>query len=60
MITIKILATIGIIGILAVLQLAENKALGIETRKEIGLFGWAKAGFIIYLIWFWVDNFLVA
>lgn len=60
MITIKILATIGIIGIIAVLQLAENKALGIETRKETSLFGWVKFGFFVYLIWFWVDNFLVA
>lgn len=55
MITIKILATIGIIAIIAALQFAENKALGIETRGKTGPLRWANFGFIVYLIWFWVD-----
>lgn len=55
MLMLKILAVIGIVAIIALLQYAENVALGIESRKESSLFGWVKFGFFIYLIWFWVD-----
>ena len=56
MIAVKILVCIGIIACISLLQIAENKALGLELRREATPVAFLKFGFLVFLIWKWVST----
>ena len=57
---IKILVCIGIIAIIAFMQLCENRILGIDIKdRQLTLVGWLKFGFFLFLIWKWVGTFCI-
>ena len=55
---IKILVCIGIIAIMAFMQLCENRILDIDIKdRQLTPVGWLKFGFFLFLIWKWVGTF---
>ena len=58
---IKILVCIGILAVIVVIQLIEDKILGIDRNEERHLtpVGWLKFGFILFLLWQWVGTFCI-
>lgn len=57
---IRILVCIGILAVMAVLQLLENKLRGIDTSNQhLTLVGWLKFMFLLFLLWKWVGTFCI-
>ena len=54
----KILAVAGIVAVMAILRVAEYKALRFDYKKvPCGIVGWLNFGFVVYLIWVWLGTF---
>lgn len=57
---IRILVCIGILAVMAVLQLLENTLCGIDTSNQhLTLVGWLKFMFVLFLLWQWVGTFCI-